>query len=249
MAKKGAADEDGDGPPATWNGVHLADSGSLGLWRSWHEQNIAPEMISVMAFDKNNVLDRMCWDHAGKLICVRTHNNALAVVSRSTKRWGEVFDTKLEWHLAARAADINIFTETIHHAGPVRVFRLDGMLANTICINGDKGDVAALIGLPMLLFDDREENLDDVLKKGISGCEGVLVRRRSASQRRVPRHWREHLINDSQQWIHRGIRFVEQFPLRKPQRENQIEEACFPRQSIKRSAWKQCPAHGVTGVL
>ena len=117
---------------------------------------------------------------------------------------------------------------TIHHAGPVRVFRLDGMPANTICINGDKGDVAALTGLPMLLFDDREENLDDVLKKGISGCEGVLVRRGSASQRRVPRRWREHLINDSQQWIHRGIRFVEQFPLRKPQHENQTEEACAP---------------------
>ena len=100
-----SSDEDGDGPLATLNGVRLADSRSLALWRSWHEQNIVPEMLSVVAFDKHNVLDTMPYDHAGKLICLGTRKSALAVVSRGTKHWREVFDTSQEWHLAPRAAD------------------------------------------------------------------------------------------------------------------------------------------------
>ena len=70
------------------------------------------------------------------------------------------------------------------------------------------GDVAALLGLPLLLFDDRERNLDDIIKKGVAGCEGVLVRRGDASQREVRRDWRSRVINDPEDWIHQGLGFI-----------------------------------------
>ena len=191
-------------PPLTFNGVHLVDSQSLVLWTSWSCQNILPHFHAVVAFDMHNVLDTMSQEQAGKMSGLKTQRNALAVLSRGPVRWKESFNIKL-------AADIYLYTEVIQHDGPVRVYQFNGMPSNVICIDGDKGDVAALLGLPLLLFDDKERNLDVVLKKGVAGCEGVLVRRGDASQRNVWRAWRCHVSNDPQDWIHRGRRFIQQF--------------------------------------
>ena len=192
----------------TFNGVRLADSQSLALWTSWGHQNILPDVHAVVAFDKHNVLDTISHEQASKMSCLRTQRNALAVLSRGPEHWKQSFNINKEWHLAARAADIYLYTEAIHHEGPVCVYQVDGMPSNAICIDGDKGDVAALLGLPVLLFDDRERNLDDIIKKGVAGCEGVLVRRGDASQREVRRDWRSRVINDPEDWIHQALGFI-----------------------------------------
>ena len=54
----------------------------------------------------------------------------------------------------ADLVDFMIFTEEINYRGAVAVYRLEGMSNNMICITGDKGDAAQLLGLPTLLIDD-----------------------------------------------------------------------------------------------
>ena len=43
--------------------------------------------------------------------------------------------------------------------------------------NGDKGDAARLVNLPVLLFDDKKENIIEVERKGPVGSKGILVSR------------------------------------------------------------------------
>ena len=88
-------------------------------------------------------------------------------------------------------ADFFIFTEVVGNKEPITVYRLPGMKDNMVCISGDKGDAAQLLGLPTILFDGRDDNLDDVLTKGHRENVGVLVRRGSAMWKHTPR-WYGH---------------------------------------------------------
>ena len=82
------------------------------------------------------------------------------------------------------------------------------MESNMVCISGDKGDAAQLLGLPLILCDDRAENLDDVRRKGSDENVGVLVRKGDAVWKSVP--WRyEHLvINDAHDWVYWSWQFA-----------------------------------------
>ena len=60
---------------------------------------------------------------------------------------------------------------------------LDGMDSSRVCISGDKGGAVQLLGLPLILFDDREDNIVDVINKGTVHNAGVVVRRGKASHR------------------------------------------------------------------
>ena len=85
-----------------------------------------------------------------------------------------------------------IFTEKIGRDpdkdGPVKVWRNRGMEFNMVCISGDKGDAAQLLGLPLIIFDDKEDNIVDVVNKGTRSNLGVVVRRGDAIQSHV--HYR-----------------------------------------------------------
>ena len=70
------------------------------------------------------------------------------------------------------------------------------MEPNMVCISGDKGDAAQLLGLPMILFDDREDNLVDVVNKGSKHNVGVVVRRGDAQFKRVHRRNQHLVINN-----------------------------------------------------
>ena len=107
-----------------------------------------------------------------------------------------MLDSEQEWHSAMQTIDFSIFTHTIDRAGPMEVYQLDGMEQYIICIRGDKADAAELLGLPVLLFDVKEANLDNVLKKGVDRCGGIIVRRGTASRRHVQQSWRRSLVND-----------------------------------------------------
>jgi hypothetical protein len=70
----------------------------------------------------------------------------------------------------------------------------------TIHIRGDKGDAAALLGCPVLLFDDKERNLDQVVAKGVRGSDGVLVRQGRHAYRRVDTKWKDLVCRDPWRW-------------------------------------------------
>ena len=53
--------------------------------------------------------------------------------------------------------------------------------------NGDKGDVAALLGFPAIIFDDKPEVVDLISTKGPCGSRGAVVRRGRKEGRRVRR--------------------------------------------------------------
>ena len=61
--------------------------------------------------------------------------------------------------------DFFILTEKMGNKKPVAIYRLPGMRDDMVCISGDKGDASQLLGLPLILFDDKVDNLDDVIRK------------------------------------------------------------------------------------
>ena len=73
------------------------------------------------------------------------------------------------WSVFYQIADLLIYTEALNRDpdkdGPGTIWRYHGMDSNMICIDGDKGDAAQLLGLPLILFDDREDNILDVVNK------------------------------------------------------------------------------------
>ena len=71
--------------------------------------------------------------------------------------------------MAYQVVKFFIFTEKLTSRGPVDVYKLPGMEDNMICISGDKGDAAKLLGLPVMLFDDKAENLDVIIRKAVGG--------------------------------------------------------------------------------
>ena len=115
-----------------------------------------------------------------------------------------------------QVADLFIFTEMLNRDpdkdGPVDIWRHQGMDYNMICISGDKGDAAQLLGLPTLLFDDREENLADVVNKGSAQNAGILVRKGEARDKRVHPWNRRLVINDPHDWVYRSWQFARRFP-------------------------------------
>merc|ERR1712026_270649 len=64
----------------------------------------------------------------------------------------------------------------------------------------------------MLIFDDREENLIDVVKKGTVHNMGVLVRKGEAARKRVQPWMRRFVINDPHHWVYWSYRFAQQWP-------------------------------------
>ena len=109
-----------------------------------------------------------------------------------------------------------IFTEKLNRDpdkdGPVNIWKFPGMEDNMICISGDKGDAAQLLGLPTILFDDREENLVDVVRKGSAHNLGVLVRRGDAAHRPVQPRLRRFVINDPHDWVYWSFKFSQLWP-------------------------------------
>ena len=85
-----------------------------------------------------------------------------------------------------------------------------------VCINGDKGDAAQPLGLPLILFDDREDNIVDVVNKGTKHNVGVVVRKGEVSHRHV-HHRNKHLvINSPHDWVYWSWRFARLFPQQLP---------------------------------
>ena len=75
------------------------------------------------------------------------------------------------------------------------------MESNCVGIRGDKGQVADLMRKPVLLFDDKEENIDLLRSRSSSDrpLDGVLVRRGRNAGRPVPPGY--VCENDPRVWV------------------------------------------------
>ena len=121
-----------------------------------------------------------------------------------------------EYALFFQIADFFIFTEKIGSKEPVSIYRLPGMRDDMVCISGDKGDASQLLGLPLILFDDKADNLDDVIRKGHTNNVGVLVRRGEAVGRSLPRKCETMVINDPHDWVYWSWQFARRYPQPRP---------------------------------
>ena len=230
--KKYSSDYTGDGPSYSstsymHHGVEIKNATSYHTWRDfesrhlWYRDN--PLYTCVMAFDKHNVVDTMNPEESLRFVGLRNQvhfkNNlggALVLLSRGTSRWTDALEEG-DQTVFYRCADFLIYTEKINRDpdrdGPVSIWRYPEMESHMICINGDKGDAAQLLGLPMILFDDKEENLTDIIDKGHRQNVGVVVRRGEAVNRRIKRrNNRSMVINDPHAWVYWSWRFARLFP-------------------------------------
>ena len=92
----------------------------------------------------------------------------------------------------------------------VDVYREAWMPTNCIGVRGDKGQVARLLNIPTLLFDDKEENIDRVRRYKVGHeLNGVVVRRGRKRKRGVEPGY-ECIINDPYKWVARLRHFTQQ---------------------------------------
>ena len=99
-----------------------------------------------------------------------------------------VFDPRAPFAPMISECDGHIFTDVRHsHSQEVDVYREPWMQPNCIGVVGDKGQVAQLLRKPALLFDDKEENIDDLRSRSTVQCilDGILVRRGRKMHRRA----------------------------------------------------------------
>ena len=86
-----------------------------------------------------------------------------------------------------------VFTDVRESGQPeVSVYRENWMEQNCIGVDGDKGQVAQLFGKPVLLFDDKEDNIDLLRRKSIqpeAPLDGIVVRRGYKAKARVRRNY------------------------------------------------------------
>ena len=112
------------------------------------------------------------------------------------------------YHPMVAECDGHIFTDYREgHHRDVDVYREPWMKSNCVVVRGDKGQVADLMRKPVLLFDDKEENIDLLRSRSSSDrpLDGVLVRRGRNVGRPVPPGYL--CENDPREWVQICRRF------------------------------------------
>ena len=100
------------------------------------------------------------------------------VCTRGKQRWKQlVSDEKMSLFCeAVQGVIITRHLERFYCNLPLTLDRQPEMPLKYLSLtNGDKGDAAKLLNVPVLLFDDKKTNLDQVRWKGAWGSDGVQV--------------------------------------------------------------------------
>ena len=154
------------------------------LWREFCEctgLNIYPDGV-VVFFDKHNVVDTMTFDEACDTGISLDHMEKVTsfICSYGRNRREETFSQCVPWCAMIAECDGHIFTDyRVGYRGFVDVYREDWMERTTIGVRGDKGQIAQLMGKAVLLFDDKEENIERLRIRSLNAnyLDGVVVRR------------------------------------------------------------------------
>ena len=160
------------------------------------------ECASISLFDHHNVIDEMKENEAKKLGVdldhLMDHRSVLLSYGHMHRR--ETFYQDRPYFPMVAEMDGYIFTDTTRgQTEKVAVYQHEWMRnvcddkgyeqCTIIGMTGDKGQAASLLGKPAILFDDKEDNVCQVLQADIRN-KGCVVRIGSRSGQRV---WRDLL--------------------------------------------------------
>ena len=145
--------------------------------------NMKTPMQAAVLLDVGGVLARLNTAALANLEWDLTHEDmtgiGVFICTRGEYRWRELL-TQSAISVFCRGMTGTIITRYLQRYSRnrgVRLKRTGEMPLDFICLsNGDKGDAASILGVPVILFDDRLENIWQVEGKGIRGSKGVLVK-------------------------------------------------------------------------
>lgn len=143
---------------------------------------------TISVFDHHNVVDQFSEDEAISLGVAldHLHDHCSVLLSYGFSHRQEAFDSTKRFYPMINELDAYIFTDLRHNRRfGVEVYQ-DQWMRDTcrrmnkpqgliIGMCGDKGQVAELLGKPIIFFDDKEENVVQVLQAK-QGNEAYLVR-------------------------------------------------------------------------
>ena len=142
--------------------------------REWHV---------LACLDLHKTVDRLsrhaCNDFWNRLKTMHGLKTLIVSYFIDEKNAWRVLDRRNEWHWLAEKVDgIVIVTEQkrdrdITRNGVTVTALLDH--PKVICMNGGKGDIAALCGVPGILVDDKLTNLEHFVWRGVPPSIGILV--------------------------------------------------------------------------
>ena len=188
------------------------------LWREFCESTNSHYYSdgAVAMFDHHDVLDTLTWNESEQLGVALDHiekvNTFLCSFGRSHRQ--EAFLEDAPWYPMVSECDGHIFTdyrEGYHRT--VDVYREPWMPSSCIAVSGDKGQVAQLFGKPVVLFDDKEANIDTLRRRSTLDCplDGVVVRRGRKSRQSVRSGYQ--VANDIDSWLGTVEALVSEFSL------------------------------------
>ena len=204
--------------------MHYGDAGELAIrygedvWKEFCSCTgitHATTRTAVM-FDLHDVTDTMTHEEAARTgveIDYLEHTVMLAC-SYGKRNRTRMFNRAAEWYPMIAECDGHIFTD--FRDGwykTVDIYRESWMDKTCIAVRGDKGQVAKLLEMPCLLFDDKEDNIRTLRKRSTPKIplNGVVVRRGRKAWDTVEPDF--ICFNDCTDWL-RIIRNFEKNPWR-----------------------------------
>ena len=149
-------------------------------WNEFVDATGIEDYPVIAAFDMHDVIDTLTHDQSMELGVDLEHGYVpFGLMSKGKKHNDEVWDCRQKPFIYE--SDFIVFTrQSCNEYNGVDVYRESNWPDNCIRISGDKGSISRLLDRPVLLFDDKEENIDALPPRS----EGLVVRR----GRRF-RHW------------------------------------------------------------
>ena len=158
------------------------------LWADWSELCHLRDARCVTMFDKHDVVDTLDWEEAADVgvsldhLGYGTYNYMPVILCSRGIGWAHTaFQARAPWRPFVAELDGYVFTTDEKSRLPVRVWQLPHLPPKAICTNGDKGTVSRLLGVPTLLFDDKERQIH---RHNIAhrGNAGFVVKRGNQSR-------------------------------------------------------------------
>ena len=155
------------------------------IWREWlHVTGNTPSK-TLICIDKHRAVDDFSVDEAVDVGAEFDHMDEIcAFICSFSKPRGRglahrtnTFEEEAPWDQFIQQIGGVVFTDRpVSHDRYVEIYRSEWMGPRVIGFNGDKGQVAALMTRPTLIFDDKKENITLVRKRGVES-DGILVKR------------------------------------------------------------------------
>ena len=181
----------------------------LHIWEQFCEQTFVndPHTRVVSMIDQHDVVDTLededeAADAGVKLEAIDHSVNLLCSLDKNHGHRKKSFNPDAAFRDFIVELDGYIFTDVRENWEPeVSVYRENWMELNCIGVRGDKGQVAQLFGKPVLLFDDKEDNIDLLRQRSIqpeAPLDGIVVRRGRKAYAHVRRGY--SIENDPLLW-------------------------------------------------